>query len=152
MAEYPITVQTLPTNTCYPVSVQELVNMLAEYITVQINQSNIEYIVNDSAPSSADTDRIWFQTQTPPGAGEYGAPKAPRKYTAGQWREFTSLSQGDIVVVESLAQINSPWGEPGFTYSFGDTGIPNYTPPTPPTPPEGFKYKVYVGYWTSKTP
>lgn len=149
MAEYPITVASVPSTACYPSTPQSLLTSLAEYITVRIDGTKQVYIVSPTAPDSSNQDKPWFQTYTT-GSG-YGIPKVVRIYSNGQWKEFAQLKQGDLVIVGANKAVNAPWGENGFTYSFGDTGIPNYTPGVLPTAPDGFKYKVYVGYWTSKS-
>jgi hypothetical protein len=145
MNENPITVTTLPDNTCYPPTVQALVNLVAEYSRVEIDGSPAEYSISDEALPAGASSQVWFQTTAE------GLPKVARLYVNGAWKEFAQLSQGDMVLVASTAQIVSPWGENGFTYAFGDTGLPTYAPPLSPTPPEGLKYKRYVGYWSSKS-
>ena len=149
MAEYPITVTPVSSTTCYPSTLQALLNSLVEYTTVRIDDKKQVYIVGSTAPD-IDLDKPWFQTYTS-GSG-YGLPKVIRLYSDGQWKEFAQLKQGDMTLVTVDSVINSPWGESGYTYSFGDTGISSYTPSSLPTAPDGFKYKVYVGYWSSKTP
>lgn len=149
MAEYPITVVSVPSTACYPSTPQSLLNSLAEYITVRIDDEKQVYIVSSSAPDADNQDKPWFQTYTA-GSG-YGLPKVVRVYSNGQWKEFAQLKQGDMILVEVNKAVSSPWGESGYTYSFGDTGVPNYTPSAPPTAPDGFKYKIYVGYWSTKS-
>jgi len=150
MAEYPLTTVTVPTNTCYPATVQELLNLVASYTTLVIAGNQTGYIISDTTPSIQNQNKLWFQVGAS-GSG-YGTPKVIRRYINGVWREFAQLSQGDRILVSSDATISSPWGEYGYTYSFLDLGIPNYTPTQAPTPPDGLKYKTYVGYWSSKTP
>jgi hypothetical protein len=145
MNENPITVDTAPDNTCYPPTAQALVNLVAEYSRVEIAGIPVEYSISDEALPAEASSQLWFQT-----TGE-GLPKVARLYRNGQWLEFAQLSQGDMVLVASTSTIVSPWGENGFTYAFGDTGLPTYAPPVSPTPPEGLKYKRYVGYWSSKS-
>jgi hypothetical protein len=149
MAEYPITVASVPSTACYPSTPQSLLNSLAEYITVRIDDEKQVYIVSATAPDAVNQDKPWFQTYS--GGGGYGLPKVVRLYSNGEWKEFAQLKQGDMILVEANKAVNSPWGESGYTYSFGDTGIANYVPSVLPTAPEGFKYKVYVGYWTTKS-
>jgi hypothetical protein len=150
MSEYPLTVATLPDNSCYPPTVQLLLNLVAQYSTLNIPSSQISYIVSETTPSSENQDKLWFQTSAS-GAG-YGLPKIARLYVNGIWLEFAQLSQGDKILVPSDYSISSPWGEYGYTYSFSGLGIPNYTPTRAPEPPNELKYKTYVGYWSSKTP
>lgn len=145
MNENPITVTTLPDNTCYPPTVQELINLVASYSRVEIAGNPSEYAISDEALPADASSQLWFQTTAE------GLPKVARLYVNGQWKEFAQLSQGDMVLVASTSEIVSPWGENGFTYAFGDTGLPTYAPPLSPTPPEGLKYKRYVGYWSSKS-
>lgn len=147
MAEYPITVTEVPSTACYPSTPQQLLNILSNYITVQIDEVKQTYVVSDAAPSSENIDKPWFQTYAS-GSG-YGLPKVVRWYSNGQWKEFAQLKQGDMILVNENSTISSPWGETGHTYYFGDTNLPSYTPPTLPTPTEGFKYKVYVGFWST---
>lgn len=145
MNENPITVTTLPDNTCYPPTVQALVNLVAEYSRVEIAGNPAEYSISDEALPAAALSQLWFNTTAE------GLPKAVRLYVNGQWKEFAQLKQGDMILVASTSIIVSPWGENGFTYAFGDTGLPVYAPPLSPTPPDGLKYKRYVGFWTSKS-
>ena len=149
MAEYPITVASGLSGACYPSTPQLLLEAIAEYTTVRIDEVKQEYVVSSTAPNS-QSDKPWFQTYSS-GSG-YGLPKVVRMYSNGEWKEFAQLQQGDMVLIGENATISSPWGEYGYTYVFGDTGISSYTPTALPTPPEGLKYKVYVGYWSSKTP
>lgn len=146
MAEYPITTTTLPSNTCYPTTLQALVNLVSDYATVQISGSVQPYKVGSTAPGVADTDKPWFQTETS-GSG-YGLPKVVRLYVNGQWKEFAQFNQGDMILVSINSTVSKPWGDPGSTYNFGDTGLPSYTVPSGPVPPVDYKYKVYVGYYS----
>lgn len=150
MAEYPLTVTTIPDNTCYPTTVQSLLNLVAEYSTLVIPGNEVAYIISDTTPSSENQNKLWFQTASS-GSG-YGSPKVIRWYVDGSWLEFAQLSQGDRILVSEGSIISAPWGEFGYTYSFSGLGISSYTPTQAPTPPVGLKYKTYVGYWTSKTP
>lgn len=145
MNENPITVTTLPDNTCYPPTAQALVNLVATYSRVEIDGNPAEYSISDAALPADASSQLWFQTTNG------GLPKIARLYINGQWKEFTQLSQGDMILVAFISTIVSPWGEYGFTYAFGDTGLPTYAPPVSPTPPDGLKYKRYVGYWSSKS-
>lgn len=145
MNENPITVTIAPDNVCYPPTAQALVNLVAEYSRVEIDGNPAEYSISDEALPAAASSQLWFQT-----TGE-GLPKVARLYVNGEWREFAQLSQGDMILVASTSVIVSPWGESGFTYAFGDTGLSTYAPPVSPTPPDGLKYKRYVGYWSSKS-
>lgn len=146
MAEYPLTATVLPSTTCYPNTVQGLVNSAAEYLNVRIDEILQPYTVDDTAPDSTATQNPWFQTTTV-GSG-YGLPKVVRLYVNGQWKEFSQFRQGDMILVSLNYPITRPWGESGVTYTFGDTGLGSYTAPTLPNAPEGFKYKVYVGYYS----
>ena len=151
MAEYPLTVATIPDNTCYPTTVQPLLNLVAEYSTLVIPGNEVGYIISDTVPSSENQGKLWFQTGSS-GSG-YGSPKVIRWFVNGVWLEFAQLSQGDrILVASSNAALVAPWGEYGYTYSFSGLGISPYTPTQAPLPPEGLRYKTYVGYWTSKSP
>lgn len=150
MAEYPLTVATLPDNTCYPTTIQALLNLVAEYTTLVTQGEETAYIVSPTVPSAENSDKLWFQTGT--AISGYGAPKVVRLYVNGAWKEFAQLSQGDRILVSSTATISAPWGEYGYTYSFSGLGLPSYTPTQAPTPPDGLKYKTYVGYWDSKSP
>lgn len=150
MAEYPLTVVNVPTNTCYPTTIQSLLNLIADYTTLVVPGNPQAYIISATPPSANNQNKLWFQTETPDTG--YGTPKVVRWYVGGEWREFAQLSQGDRILVAAEAIISSPWGEYGYTYSFSGLGISNYTPTQPPAPPEGLKYKTYVGYWDSKTP
>jgi hypothetical protein len=150
MAEYPLIVETIPGNTCYPPTVQLLLNLVAEYSTLVIPGNQTGYVISSTTPSAENQDKLWFQTGYS-GSG-YGSPKVVRLYINGAWLEFAQLSQGDRILVPSIYTISAPWGEFGYTYSFSDLGISSYTPTQAPIPPEGLKYKTYVGYWSSKTP
>lgn len=140
MAEYPVTAATLPTTTCYPQTVQELVNLVADYVDVQVNKNIQPYLIDNQAPDGLNDP--WFQVYNS------GLPKVVRLYVNGQWKEFSQFSQGDLILIPNNYQVSAPWGNPGSTYTFGDTGIPSYTVATAPVPPDGFKYKVYVGYYS----
>jgi hypothetical protein len=145
MNENPITVATLPDNTCYPPTAQALVNLVAQYSRVEIAGSATEYRISNEALPADALGELWFNIT------DEGFPKVARLYINGQWKEFAQLSQGDMVLVASTSTIVAPWGENGFTYAFGDTGLPTYAPPVSPLPPDGLKYKRYVGYWSSKS-
>lgn len=147
MAEYPITVAEVPSTACYPANVQQLLDVLSNYITVHIDGTKQTYVVSDTPPTGQNINKPWFQTYSP--VSGYGLPKVIRWYSNGQWKEFAQLKQGDMILVNQDSTINSPWGEFGHTYYFGATGISSYTPPALPTPPVGFKYKVYVGFWST---
>jgi len=150
MNEYPLTMATVPANTCYPPTIQPLLNLVAGYTTLNIPGNPQSYTVSDLAPIATNQGRLWFQTKQ--SVSGYGEPKVVRSYVNGEWREFAQLSQGDRILVSAEAVISPPWGEEGFTYSFPlDTGLPNYTPTAAPTPPDGLKYKTYIGYWDSKS-
>lgn len=150
MAEYLLTTTPISTETCYPAQVQTLVNFVADASTLVVDGNEQAYVVSQTPPASGDTDKLWFETGTP--ATNYGTPKVARAYVNGAWREFAQLSQGDRILVIANATISAPWGEYGYTYSFSGLGLSNYAPTIAPVPPEGFKYKTYVGYWSSKTP
>lgn len=149
MPEYPLTAATVPTSACYPATPQELINSLAQYLTVQIDGYNQIYIVDDAVPSGSDQNKPWFETASSANPSEYGLPKVIRVYSGGQWKEFAQFQQGDMIIVPLNYPIVAPWGVAGTTYVFGSTGVPNYTVAATPTPPEDYKYKVYVGYWSS---
>lgn len=150
MSEYSLTTVNVPENTCYPSTIQPLLNLIADYTTLVIPGNPQAYIVSATAPAASNQNKLWFQTETP--VNGYGAPKVVRLYVNGEWKEFAQLSQGDRILVAAEATISSPWGEYGYTYSFSGTGTSSYSPTQAPTPPEGLKYKTYVGYWDSKTP
>jgi len=150
MNENPITVVTLPDSVCYPPSVQGLLNLIAEYATVEISGNLAEYAISASALPATSQNQLWFQTSSPIGQS-YGAPRVARLYVNGQWLEFAQLTQGDRILVADNSPIVAPWGENPYTYSWTDTGITSYTPTAAPTPPVNFKYKTYVGYWDTKS-
>ena len=150
MAEFPLTITNLTGNACYPTTVQQLVDLVAQYATLSIQGLEQGYIVTPTTPPASKSDQLWFQTTSV--LSGYGEPKVIRWNVNGVWLEFAPLSQGDRVLVESVSTISSPWGEYGFTYSFASSGLPSYTPTLSPAAPEGLKYKVYVGYWDSRTP
>jgi hypothetical protein len=150
MAEYLLTTTPVSTETCYPAQVQTLVNFVAGASTLVVDGNEQAYVISQTPPEGGDTDKLWFQTATP--TANYGAPKVARAYVNGAWKEFAQLSQGDRILVIENATISAPWGEYGYTYSFSNLGLSNYTPTIAPVPPEGLKYKTYVGYWSSKTP
>ena len=154
MNEFPITAATLPANICYPNSVQAFVNLIAEYCKVHIAGDPIQYRVSNQSIPLDSSAVVWVQTSSPPGPNEYGTPKVIRLYVSGQWKEFAPLSQGDAILVTQGSEIVAPWGELGYTYSFpADTGLGDYTPTLSPlSQPDGLIYKIYVGYWSSKTP
>jgi hypothetical protein len=149
MAEYPLTVVNVPDNTCYPTTVQTLLNLIAGYTTLVVPGNLQSYIIGSSTPSTQDQGKLWFQTKSSDSG--YGTPRVVRLYVSGAWREFAQLSQGDRILVANNSVILAPWGEYGYTYSFSGIGISSYTPTEAPTPPDGLKYKTYVGYWDSKS-
>lgn len=151
MSEYPITVVELDESLCYPPTVQPLLNSLADYITVNISYDPLTYIVDSSTPTSANNSSPFFQTTVASGGSQYGLPKAIRIYADSKWQEFSQFQQGDKILVASNSVIVSPWGESPYTYTFlSGTNLSTYSPPISPEPPTGFKYKTYVGAWTSK--
>jgi hypothetical protein len=150
MAEYPLTVGTVPDSTCYPATVQPLLNLVADYSTLIVPGNQVAYIISDTVPSAENQDKLWFQVGSS-GSG-YGSPKVIRWYVNGVWLEFAQLSRGDRIFVSANSAIVAPWGEYGYTYSFAGLGVSPYAPTQAPTPPDGLKYKTYVGYWTSKSP
>jgi hypothetical protein len=151
MAEYPITVTEIDGSLCYPSTVQLLLNSLADYITVNISYDPLTYIVDSSTPTSDKNSSPFFQTAVADGAGEYGMPKAIRIYANSKWQEFSQFQQGDKILVKDNSVVVSPWGESPYTYTFlSGTNLSTYAPPISPEPPTGFKYKTYVGAWTSK--
>ena len=154
MNEFPITTTTLPSNICYPNSVQGLLDIVADYSQLHISGNPIEYRVSNQAIPVGSSATVWVQTASPPSPNNYGIPKVIRLYVSGQWKEFAPLSQGDAILVTQGSQIVAPWGQLGYTYSFPvDTGLGNYTPTlSPSSEPDGLMYKIYVGYWSSKTP
>jgi hypothetical protein len=151
MAEYPITVPEIVGEACYQTTVQELINYLADAITVQITGNPIPYIVSATTPSSENNNSAFFQTKEPVGTSQYGSPKAVRIYADSKWQEFSQFKQGDMILVADNSVVISPWGEYPYTYTFlSGTNLSTYSPPVTPEPPQGFKYKRYVGAWTSK--
>jgi hypothetical protein len=150
MAEFPLTIVPLSGNACYPTTVQQVVDLVAEYATLNIQGVKQAYTISSTTPPDNKSNQLWLQTT---GAlSGYGDPKVIRWNVNGAWLEFATLSQGDRVLVQSVSTITSPWGEYGYTYSFASSGISSYTPTVSPIAPEGMKYKVYVGYWDSRTP
>lgn len=145
MKEYPLTIKTIPSSTCYPSTVQKLLQAITDFAFVSIDDILQPYSISDTSPSLSLSQNPWAQTST--SLSGYGSPKTIRLYINGQWREFSQFSQGDAVLVPSYTQIAAPWGVYGQTYTFGDTGLPNYTPTFNPNAPEGYKYKIYVGYY-----
>jgi hypothetical protein len=152
MNEYPLTVPNFPSNTCYPPTVQGVIDLIGSFVTLAIEGNPPDYSISSTALPSTQQSQLWAQTYPPTVAGSYGIPKVFRLFTSGQWLEFAQLSRGDRILVPFASVILSPWGEYGYTYSFGDTSVTAYTPTVAPTPPAGYKYKTYVGYWSSKTP
>ena len=152
MDEYPLTATNFPSNTCYPAKIQDLINLIGKFVTVTVKGNPPDYSISPTVLPSTKQSQLWAHTYPPTFSGSYGKPKVFRLFTSGQWLEFAQLSLGDRILVKSDANIASPWGEYGFTYSFGDTAVLPYTPTVAPTPPVGFKYKTYVGYWSSKIP
>jgi len=154
MNEFPLTSDTLPENICYPNSVQALVNLVAEYCRVHITGDPIEYRISTQAIPAGSSAVVWVQISSPPGPNQSGTPKVIRLYVNGQWREFAPLSQGDAILVTDGSEVVAPWGQLGYTYNFpADTGLNDYTPTLAPgSEPDGLMYKIYVGYWSSKTP
>ena len=146
MKEFPLTTQTFPSDTCYPSTVQKLIDLVASVTTVNTQTVLQPYSVQAQSPLFDFSQNPWFQTQTT--LSGYGTPKAVRLYFNGVWKEFSQFSQGDAILVTSTQTISAPWGVSGQTYTFGDTGLPSYTPTFNPTAPEGFKYKIYVGYYS----
>jgi hypothetical protein len=153
MPEYILQFPTFPVNACYPSSAQQLINLVAKTGTLKISGPENDYVASHVVPGSTQQSYVWFQTSPPAGATGYGLPKVARLFSSLRWFEFAQLAQGDRILVTATSAIVAPWGEFGFTYSFGDTNILPYSPTAAPAPPAGgFKYKTYVGYWSTKTP
>ena len=148
MAEFPLTITPLSGDSCYPTTVQQVIDLVAQYATLSIRGIEQGYIVSATTPVASKSDQLWFQTTSV--LSGYGVPKVIRWNVNGPWLEFAQLSQGDRVLVQSISTIYSPWGEYGYKYSFASSGLQDYIPTLSPAPPEGLKYKVYVGYWDSK--
>lgn len=146
MADYCLTAQQLKGNSCYPENVQELINLMANYLSFRVDGFPQAYTLGSSIPGLSSTDRPWFQTQA--NLPNLGLPKAIRAYSNGQWKEFSQFIQGDIILVPINYPVVSPWGNPGETYSFGGLGFPDYTAPANLIAPADYKYKVYVGYYS----
>ena len=140
MAVYSITAGTLPANTGYPGNVQGLLQLLQSYLSVTSNSTLTSVVVSASTPRSEDNDKVWFQTQ----AGISGTPQSIKLYNAGSWEEFTPFAFGDIILTDTNATVESPWGVGNTAYVVN--GISKLTPTTP-VPPANGQYKVYVGYY-----
>lgn len=140
MAVYSLSAGTVPANTGYPANMQALLQLLESYLTVASPSSLSTIVIGDTTPDSEDNDKIWFQTSP----GVSGSPQSIKIYSQGAWQEFTPFSFGDMVLCDSNASIDSPWGIGNTTYVVN--GINKLTPTTP-TPPAGTQYKVYVGYY-----
>jgi hypothetical protein len=140
MPVYTLTAATLPSNTGYPGNVQDLIQLIQSYVSVNSDPVLSTFVVSSSTPSAEDQDKVWFQTQ----AGVNGRPQSIRLYSDGVWNEFTPFAFGDIVLTDTNAVIASPWGIGSTTYVVN--GISLLTPATP-VPPANAKYKVYVGYY-----
>jgi hypothetical protein len=148
MAQYTLTPATVPPTVGYPGNLQDLLELIKNYITVTDDLQYKTFIISDSQPSptSENQDKIWFEL-TPS-----GKPKAIRIYNNGNWLEFTPFNQGDMVLVADTVTPESPWGEPNTTYQvnvYSGTTLSqiSFLTPAAPSSPSGYKYKVYVGHY-----
>ena len=148
MAQYTLTPATVPPTIGYPGNLQDLLELIKNYITVTDDLQYKTFIISDSQPSptSENQDKIWFEL-TPS-----GKPKAIRIYNNGNWLEFTPFNQGDMVLIADTVTPESPWGEPNTTYQvnvYSGTTLTqiSFLTPAAPSAPSGYKYKVYVGHY-----
>lgn len=150
MAQYTLTPATVPATLGYPGNLQDLLEIIKNYLTVSEADPNskISFLVSNTQPTSAsgNQDKIWFELTAS------GAPKAIRLYKDGNWLEFTPFQQGDMVLVADTVVPQSPWGKPNTTYQIkvysGNTVVNStYLTPASPAAPTGFTYKVYVGHY-----
>lgn len=152
MRQFILQVSTFSSKSCYPENVQDLINLIAENCTLRLPFTPTRYGVSSTVLPQTRQSEVWFQTSSPAvGTTGYGAPKTPRLFRNPSWGEFATLRQGDRILCPVAHAIEAPWGEFGFTYGFGDTGVPNYTPTQAPAAPAEYKYKTYVGYWSTRT-
>ena len=148
MAQYSLTPATVPSTVGYPGNLQDLLELIKNYITITDDLQYKTFIISDSQPSptTENQDKIWFEL-TPS-----GKPKAIRIYNNGNWLEFTPFNQGDMVLIADTVTPESPWGEPNTTYQvnvYSGTTLTqiSFLTPAAPSAPSGYKYKVYVGHY-----
>jgi len=149
MAQYTLTPGTVPANTGYPGTIQDLLTLIQNYVTVTDDLQYKTFIVGNTqpAPTSGNQNKIWFELS----AG--GEPKSIRVYNNGNWLEFVPFKQGDMVLIPDTVTPQSPWGEPNTTYQinvYSGTVLTqiSFLTPAAPTAPTGYKYKVYVGHYS----
>jgi hypothetical protein len=149
MAQYTLTPGIVPPTIGYPGNIQDLMELIKNYMTVVENLEFKTFIVSNTqpAPTSGNQDKIWFELSST------GNPKAIRLYNNGNWLEFVPFNQGDLVLIADTVIPESPWGEPNTSYQvnvFSGVTVTqiSFLTPTAPTAPVGFKYKVYVGHYS----
>jgi len=140
MAEIKITSGSVPAGTPYPGNFGDFLTTLSSYLSVQYPDELRYAVVSSSTPTGSDQNKLWFKVNA-----QTGLPSTVNLFVNGSWLEFTQFNFGDMVLVDSTANIISPWGEGSNTYTVAGQEL--LTPQTP-TAPNGYKYKVYVGNYT----
>jgi hypothetical protein len=140
MAEIKITSGSVPAGTPYPGTFGEFLNVLSSYLSVQYPDELRYAVVSSSTPTGSDQNKLWFKINP-----DTGLPSTINIFVNGAWLEFTQFNFGDMVLVDSTANILSPWGEGSSTYTVAGQQL--LTPQTP-SAPSGYKYKVYVGNYS----
>ena len=62
MAEFPLTIIPVTGNACYPTTVQQVVDLVAQYSTVNNPGVKQSYIVSATTPPAEKADQLWAQT------------------------------------------------------------------------------------------
>jgi hypothetical protein len=140
MADIKIFSGTVPAGTPYPGNFNALLSGLSSYLTVTYPDGLRYAVVSSSTPTGNDQDKVWFKLSP-----QTGLPSTVNVFVNGSWVEFTQFTFGDMVLVDSTANIVSPWGEGATTYTVAGREV--LTPQTP-TAPNGYRYKVYVGNYS----
>lgn len=137
MAEVTINSGSVPAGTPYPGNFGDFLNVLSSYLSVQYPEELRYAVVSSSTPVGSDQNKLWFKLNP-----QNLAPVSVNFFVNGSWLEFTQFSFGDMVLVDSSANVAPPWGEGSNSYTVAGQVL--ITPPTP-SAPAGYKYKVYVG-------
>jgi hypothetical protein len=137
MAEIKLSSGSVPAGTPYPGNFGDFLTTLSSYLSVEYPEELRYAVVSSATPTGSNQDKLWFKI-----APQTGIPSTVNLFVNGSWLEFTQFNFGDMVLVDSAANIVSPWGEGSATYTVAGQQL--LTPQTP-NPPAGFKYKVYVG-------
>lgn len=101
--EFRLSAGTPPVDLCYPATVNQLLSLLVEYVTLELDGQTF-FNFGSSTPSVDDQDKPWLRLNA-----FSGYPQGTYAYTNGAWTKFTEFSQGMIILVPNAATVVSPW-------------------------------------------